>query len=56
MTSNDTDFETWFDVLQNEVLEKSGFAFNDADSVKADYDDGKDVFDVASEIIDEYNF
>jgi hypothetical protein len=55
MTSSDTDFDTWFDTLQSEVLDATGVRFTDRDSVKGDYDAGKDVFDVIDEIVDEYN-
>lgn len=55
MTSSDTDFDTWFETLQSHVLDQTGVQFNDSDSVKADYDQGRNVFDVIDEIVDEYN-
>ena len=55
MTSSDTEFDTWFDTLQLHVLDATGVQFRDRDSVRGDYDAGKDVFDVIDEIVDEYN-
>lgn len=55
MTKSDIDFDGWFDVVVMRVEEKSGVAFNDADSVREDYDDGRNAFDVADEIADEYS-
>ena len=54
MTRNDTDFERWFDMLQT-ALSDDGINFRDADSVREDYDGGKDLYDVADEIKAEYN-
>lgn len=53
MNNKDTDFETWFSCLQINLLD-AGIDFNDEDSVRADYDSGKDMFDVVDEIIAEY--
>lgn len=55
MNSSDTDFNTWFGVLQANVLDRAGVDFKDEDSVRGDYDAGKDVFDVIDEIVAEYN-
>lgn len=55
MDKNDADFETWFGVVQVNVLEQSGVDFKDEDSVRDDYEAGKDAHDVASEIAAEYN-
>ena len=54
MTNNDTDFDTWFDTVQAHVLDETGVHFNDRDSVKSDYDEGLDAFDVIDEIVSEY--
>ena len=54
MKNSDVDFETWFSTLANLVQDGSGVNFQDEDSVKADYEAGKDVHDVADEIIAEY--
>lgn len=54
MTSDDTDFDTWFGVLQTNVLDRTGVDFKDEDSVRGDYDAGKDVYDVIDEIVAEY--
>jgi hypothetical protein len=37
------------------VLDKTGVEFRDAESVRADYDAGKNLADVADEISAEYN-
>lgn len=55
MTKADFDFETWFDSLSMMVLDKTGVDFRDAESVRADYDAGKNLADVADEIAAEYN-
>lgn len=54
MNKSDTDFETWFDTLKINVLERSGVEFRDADAVRGDYEDGKNVYDVIDEIVAEY--
>jgi len=36
------------------VLDRTGVTFRDEDSVRADYDEGRDVFDVIDEIVAEY--
>lgn len=54
-TKDDFDFETWFDCLRMNVLDLCGVEFSDEDSVRADYEQGRNLFDVASEIADEYN-
>jgi hypothetical protein len=54
VTKNDTDFDTWFGVLNVNVLDRAGVDFNDEESARKDYDDGKDVFDVIDEIVAEY--
>lgn len=48
------DFETWFETLQTHVAERTGRSFSDMDSVRSDYEDGRDVFDVVDEICTEY--
>ena len=50
MTKNDTDFETWFDNLANHVLDRTGADFRDTDSVRDEYEAGRDMFDVADDI------
>lgn len=54
MDNTSHDFETWFGVLQANVLDRTGVNFNDEDSVRADFDDGRDVYDVIDEIAAEY--
>ena len=54
MTKQDFDFETWFDVLQTNVLDRTGANFRDRDSVREDYDQGACVYDVIDEICAEY--
>lgn len=55
MTKDDADFDTWFSALCGRIEEKAGTSFNDEDSVRGDYDQGRDAFDVADEIAAEYN-
>ena len=54
MTKQDFDFETWFDVLQTNVLDRTGVNFRDRDSVREDYDQGVCVYDVIDDICAEY--
>ena len=54
MTNNDTDFDTWFDILSMNLLDRCGVDFNDRDAVRDDFDRGRDVFDVIDEIAAEY--
>ena len=55
MTNDDADFETWISELKDVVYAESGVQFHDADSVRQDYEDGRDASDVAMEIAEEYN-
>lgn len=54
MTGPDTDFDTWFSTLQMHILDLCGIDFTDQDSVKKDYEEGRDVFDVIDEVAAEY--
>lgn len=54
MTKTEFDFNTWFETLSNQVLDRAGVEIADMDSVRADYDEGRDVFDVVDEIVAEY--
>jgi len=54
MTSDDFDFDAWFDTLSLLVLDGAGVEFQDQDSVRNDYETGRNVHDVADEIIAEY--
>ena len=54
MTKAEFDFDTWFGVLQINVLDKAGVDFKDEDSVRDDYNNGRDVYDVIDEIAAEY--
>lgn len=54
MVKGEFDFETWFDSLAVIVLDKCGVDFRDEDSVRDDYDAGKNCADVADEIVAEY--
>ena len=47
-------FDDWFYNLQTHVLDRTGVEFHDHDSVLQDYDDDKDMHDVADEIAAEY--
>lgn len=55
MTKDDFDFDTWFDNLSSFVLDLTGIEFSDRDSVREDYEQGRNLADVAGEIADEYN-
>lgn len=55
MTNDDTDFETWFGVLNVQVLDRAGVDYQDEDAVRGDYEQGRDVFDVIDEIVAEYD-
>lgn len=54
MTKTEFDFDTWFGVLQANVLDRSGVDFKDEDAVRDDYNNGRDVYDVIDEIVAEY--
>lgn len=54
MTNSDFDFETWFDTLAINVLDRCGVEYRDMESVRADYEAGRDVYDVIDEIAAEY--
>ena len=54
MTKNEFDFDTWFDNLALMVLDKAGVEFRDMESVRGDYEDGKNLADVAEQIAAEY--
>ncbi len=52
MTRDEVCFEDWFDNLCL-ILSGKSINFRDADSVRDDYEAGRDVFDVADEIAQE---
>lgn len=54
MTKCDCEFETWFEILSVQVLDRARVDLKDPDSVRDDYDRGRDLFDVADEIVAEY--
>lgn len=54
MTKNDVDFDTYFSNIQMHVLDRVGVDFQDEDSVREDYEAGRDLFDVIDEICAEY--
>lgn len=54
MTNDDTDFDTWFGVLQVNVLDQTGVDFKDEDAVRDDFGAGRSVYDVIDEIVAEY--
>lgn len=54
MNKTDTDFETWFDILKMQVMDRTGVSFRDRDSVREDFDAGRNVYDVIDEIAAEY--
>lgn len=54
MDNTNTDFETWFGILSMQVLDRTGVDFKDEDSVRSDYEQGRDVHDVVDEIAAEY--
>ena len=53
MTKNDCNFDEWFDLLQLN-LSGAGIKFQDADSVRSDYENGRSMFDVVDDIKAEY--
>lgn len=54
MTNEDTDFETWFDILKLQVLDRTGVSFRDRSTARDDFDQGRNVHDVIEEIVLEY--
>ena len=48
------DFDNWFSVLCVNVLEQTGVEFRDEDSVKDDYEQNNDVYEVIDSIVAEY--
>jgi hypothetical protein len=54
MKKPEFDFDTWFGVLQANVLDRSEVNYQDEDSVRDDYENGRDVYDVIDEIVAEY--
>ena len=52
--SNGFSFDDWLYNLQIHVLDRTGVEFHDQDSVLQDYDDNRDMHDVADEIAAEY--
>ncbi len=51
MTKDDFDFDTWFDTLKIHVFDRAGVEFQDEDSVREDYNNGRDVYDVIDDIV-----
>ena len=44
------DFDTWLDNLTVQIGERTGVDFKDGESVRQDYEDDKNMFDVADDI------
>lgn len=55
MTKSEADFESWFDLLRMHLGE-AGIQFSNADSVRGDYEAGRDLFDVVAEIRRAYEY
>jgi hypothetical protein len=55
MVKGEFDFETWFASLAAMVLDKCGVEYCDEDSVRDEYEAGKNCADVAEEIAAEYS-
>lgn len=53
MTKNDFDFDTWFETVSN-MLAEHGIDFTDKDSVRADYDAGKNCATMVDELADQF--
>ncbi len=53
MDKNDVSFDDWFDLLVMRLSDQ-GINFSDPEAVRDDYDNGKSLFDVINEIMDEY--
>lgn len=54
MVKGEFDFETWFANIAIMVLDKTGVDFKDEESVRGDYEAGKNCSEVADEIAAEY--
>lgn len=54
MDNSQISFEAWFDLLGDLLKDEHGIDFRDSDSVRADYDEGKDVYAVVEDIRAEY--
>ena len=54
MKKPEFDFDTWFGVLQTNIADRCGVDFRDQDSVRPDYDDGRDLVDHVVDIAAEY--
>lgn len=54
MKKGDFDFDTWYGVLNAQVLDRTGVDFKDEEAAREDYDKGLDVYDVIEEIVLEY--
>lgn len=53
MTKTETDFDSWFEMLQLSLAERD-IIYSDRGAVRVDYDAGLDVYVVAEEIALEY--
>lgn len=54
MDKTEYEFEEWFGVLQCYILDEIELDFKDTNAVRPEYDKGRDVYDLADEIIAEY--
>ena len=54
MTKSDSTFDDWFANLQLLALDQTGADYRDVDTVREDYEAGRNVFDVTDEIAAEY--
>ena len=54
MVKGEFDFDTWFGSVAAMVLDKTGVDYRDEDSVRDDYEAGKNCADVADDVTYEY--
>lgn len=53
MNKDSNSFDEWFSLLESH-LQCNGIVFKDEESVRGDYDEGRDVLDVLDDILREY--
>ena len=55
MSNENLSFDDWFNILQINVLEKTGIEIRDEDAFREDYESDRDVYDVIDEMVIEYS-
>lgn len=56
MTKDETDFDTWYEFIKQEVDDRVNVEVQGPDSFRQQYADGDNAYDIVDEICSEYEY